>query len=209
MTMQIIACAQGTPEWHAARLGIPTASEFKVLLSGTKDAKDKKTRTTYMHKLAGEILTGQPMESYTNANMERGHEMEDEARQVYAFMKDCEPTRVGFIRSGNKGCSPDSLIGSAGMLEIKTALPHILIDRLLHDQFPSEHKAQCQGQLWVAEREWVDIAIYWPGLPLYVKRATRDEAYIKEIAEGVESFNADLHEVVERIRSYGQQAKAA
>lgn len=209
MTVQIIDCEQNSEEWLRARMGIPTASEFKTVIAVNKEAKDKKTRTTYMHKLAGEILTGQPHESYSNANMERGHELEDEARSLYAFVRDAEPTRVGFIRSGNAGCSPDSLVNADGMLEIKTAFPHILIDRLLRDDFPAEHKAQCQGQLWIAEREWVDLAVYWPGLPLFVKRAFRDEPYIKDMAKAVDAFNAELQDVVNRVRALGQTPLAA
>ena len=206
--MQIIECEQGSPEWFTARLGIPTASEFATVMVSGNGGGESKTRRTYMLKLAGEILTGAPMENYTNAHMERGNEMENDARTEYAFAADTEPQRVGFIRNGNTGCSPDSLIGDKGLLEIKTALPHILIDRLLRADFPPEHKAQCQGQLWVAEREWIDIAIYWPGLPLYVKRAARDEAYIKDLAKSVDEFNSELHDVVERIRSYGRKEAA-
>jgi hypothetical protein len=209
MTLQIIDCDQGSPEWFTARLGIPTASEFKTLLGIKKDARDKVTRTTYMNKLAGELLTGVPAESYTNGHMERGKEMEDEARSFYAFMRDAEPQRVGFIRSGNAGCSPDSLIGDKGVLEIKTALPHILIDRIRKDDFPPEHKAQCQGALWIAEREWIDIAVYWPGLPLFVKRAFRDDPYISEISKAVDEFNIELAETVAFVRRYGEKAKAA
>lgn len=204
MSIKIVDCEQGTEEWHRARMGIPTASEFKTLLGINKDAKDKKTRTTYMLKLAGEILTGEPMESYSNPHMERGKIMEDEARSFYAFMADAEPVRVGFIRNGDCGCSPDSLIGDAGALEIKTALPHILGDYILKDTFPAEHKAQTQGVLWVAEREWIDLSIYWPKMPRFVKRAPRDEAYIKELASGVAQFNDELREMVEKIRRYGR-----
>lgn len=209
MIAQIIQCEQGGDDWFRARMGIPTASEFATVLASGRGGGESKTRRTYMLKLAGEIITGEPMDSYTNGHMERGKEMEEDARTEYAFAAEAEPERVGFIRSGNAGCSPDSLVGANGLLEIKTALPHILIDRLLKDEFPAEHKAQCQGQLWIAEREWVDIAIYWPGLPLYVKRATRDEAYIKELAAAVGQFNNELSEVVARIRAYGEKAKAA
>ena len=31
--IQIIDCEQGTPEWFAARLGIPTASRFSDVLA--------------------------------------------------------------------------------------------------------------------------------------------------------------------------------
>lgn len=206
--IEILDCPQGSDAWFAARLGIPTASEFKTLLGVKKDARDKVTRQTYMRKLAGEILTGRPAESYTNVHMERGHEQEDEARKLYAFMTDAEPQRVGFIRSGQKGCSPDSLIGENGGLEIKSALPHIQIERLEKNELPSEHRAQVQGSLWIAEREWWDFVSYCPGLPLLVVRVHRDDGYIATLAGAVNEFNAELAELVERIRRYGIQEAA-
>ena len=71
---ELIDCEQGSESWYQARLGIPTASEFKTLLGIKKDARDKATRRTYMHKLAGEIITGKPMENYVNDHMARGKE---------------------------------------------------------------------------------------------------------------------------------------
>ena len=207
--MEIIDCDQGTDEWFAARLGIPTASMFSVLLSGRKDAKDKRTRQTYMMKLAGEIITGEPAESYTNIHMERGKAMEDEARDLYAFMSDADPVRVGFIKTFGAGASPDSLIGEDGGLEIKTALAHIQVDRLLNGTLPPEHKAQVQGNLWVSGRKWWDFCSYSPKLPMFTLRVERDEDYIKEIAAGVAEFNKDLAEMVERIRSYSDAREAA
>jgi hypothetical protein len=200
---------QGTPEWHIARAGIPTASEFSTVMASGRGGGESKTRRTYMLKLAGEILTGEPSEGYGNGHMDRGHLLEPEARALYAFMADAEPEQVGFIRNGPKGCSPDALIGDAGMLEIKTKLPHLLLDCLIRDEFPADHKAQCQGALWVAEREWIDIAVYWPKLPLFIKRAYRDEEYITRLAESVEQFNAELAEIVAAIRRIGGLEEAA
>lgn len=209
MSPRVIECAQGTPEWLAARAGMPTASEFATILAKGRDGGPSLSRKTYMLKLAGEILTGDPMENYSNAHMERGKVMEDEARDLYAFMHDAEPQRVGFIVNGGTGCSPDSLIGERGALEIKTKLPHLLIECLLKDDFPAEHKAQCQGVLWVTERDWIDIAVYWPKLPLFVKRAHREDGYIANLAGAVKQFNDELAELVDRIRRYGQPAKEA
>lgn len=200
--LTVYDCEQGSEDWFRARMGIPTASEFGTVLA-PRAGSEGKMRRTYLHKLAGEIITGEPMERYGNAHMERGHEMEAEARSLYAFMSDADPTQIGFLRNGQKGCSPDSLIGDAGMLEIKTKLPHLLIDCILKDDFPAEHKAQCQGALWVAEREWVDIAVYWPRMPLFVKRAYRDKEYISKLSDAIDAFNADLAAVVDRIKAYG------
>lgn len=204
MSSQIIKCEQGSQEWLTARLGIPTASEFSTVMA----KGEGKTRKAYMLKLAGEILTGEPMESYTNAHMERGKVMEDEARDLYSFIKNIEPERVGFIRNGNAGCSPDSLIGARRGLEIKTALPHIQIDRLMRDELPSEHKAQVQGSIWISERDEWDFVSYWPKLPLFIKPVNRDNDYIANLAGEVDRFNDELQNVVEKIRQYGKQAPA-
>lgn len=200
--MKIYECEQGTDEWYAARLGIPTASEFSTVMA----KGEGKTRKTYMLKLAGEQITGEPQEGYSNGHMERGKAMEAEARNLYAFLQDADIHHVGFIRNGDAGCSPDGLIGKDGMSEVKTKLPHLHIECLFRDDFPPEHKAQCQGGLWVAEREWIDLIVYWPKMPLIVKRAYRDEPYIKNLAAEVERFNADLTDVVARVRGYETRA---
>jgi hypothetical protein len=121
-------------------------------------------------------------------------------RNLYAFMLDEEPQRVGFIRNGNKGCSPDALIGDSGMLEIKTQLPALLIETLLGDKIPPEHVAQIQGGLLVAEREWIDLGIYWPKMPFFCKRAYRDEKYISALSSAIDGFNEESAQAVEAIR---------
>lgn len=206
--MEIIECEQGSEEWYRARMGIPTASEFHTVLASGKDGGASVTRATYMMKLAGEILTGELAESYSNEYMARGKEMEAEARDLYAFRHDEEIRRVGLIINGPKGCSPDALIGEDGMLEIKTTAAHLLIPMLLKDEFPPKHKAQCQGALWVAKREWIDIGIYWPKLPMFEKRAYRDERYIADLAKAVDQFNVELQDKVERIRALGRREAA-
>lgn len=197
---QIFDCEQNSDEWTRARMGIPTASMFATVLAKGKDGGASKTRQTYLHKLAGEIITGEPSENYYNAHMERGHVMEAEARDLYCFVHDAPLTRVGFVRRGNFGCSPDSLIGDDGILEIKTAFPHILIDHILADKFPSEHMAQCQGALLVTERQWLDLAIYWPKVPLFVKRIQRNEDYIATLVRALDDFNHELGIIVGRLR---------
>lgn len=202
MALEIFDMEQGSDAWIQARLGLPTMSEASTILA----KGEGKVRRTYLMKLAGERLTGTPMDNYTNGHFDRGKIMEAEARDLYAFARDADLTQVGFIKNGNKGASPDALIGDDGALEIKTALPHLMVELLLRDEFPPQHKAQCQGVLWVAEREWIDIAVYWPGLPTLIKRAHRDEPYIATLAAEVDRFNAELAELVARVQRYGVAA---
>lgn len=200
--IQIFDMAQGTDEWLAARLGIPTASRFATVMA----KGEGKTRREYMLKLLGERLTGEPADSYTNQHMERGKDMEAEARTKYEFLRDVECKQVGFIRNGDRGASPDSLVGDVGGCEIKTKLPHLQLDVLLRDRLPPEHLAQCQGFLWVAEREWVDFVSYWPRLPLFVKRVHRDDAYIKNLSVEVEAFNDELAALADRFQPKAEAA---
>lgn len=204
--MQVHDMPQGSPEWLAVRRGLPTASMFATIMAQGRGGGESKTRQTYLYKLAGEILTGEPMDNFSNGHMERGHAMEPEARQFYAFMQDAEPQQVGFITNGQKGCSPDSLIGNDGMLEIKTKLPHLMLAAHEHGGFPSEHWAQCQGQLWVAEREWVDLTCYWPRLKPLIVRAHRDEPYIAKLSAAVDQFNDELAALVAK---YSPETEAA
>lgn len=201
--IEIINCDQGTPEWFAARVGIPTASRFSDILA----KGEGKTRARYLRDLAAEIIRGTPEEeTYTNAHMERGKAQEDEARRLYAFMADADPMQVGFIRDGRKGCSPDSLIGDDGGLEIKTALGHIQIERLQRGTLPSEHVAQVQGSLWVTGRQWWSFMSYSPGLPPLITRVERDESYIATLAKAVDAFNEELDALVASVRGYQRAA---
>ena len=193
--MQILTLEQGTPEWLAARLGIVTMSELKTLLvKGKGPGGFGAGALSYMHQLIGERITGEPSDAFQgNAHTQRGHALEPVARELYGEATgNTRLERVGIILSHGAGYSPDSLVGSDGLIEVKTKLPKYQIELLLADELPQEHVAQCQGGLWVSEREWIDFVSYWPGMPLFVKRAYRDEVMIRTIAERVEAFYEEL-----------------
>jgi hypothetical protein len=196
--LEIFDCEQGGSAWFECRRGLPTASKFSTIMA----KGEGKTRSEYMRKLAGEIITGEPSEQFSNVHTDRGSAMEGEARETYAFITDAELSRVGFMRNGNKGASPDSLVGLNGGLEIKTALPHIQIDRLDRNRLPPEHKAQVQGNIWLSEREWWDFVSYWPRMPMLTVRVYRDDEFIKQMADEIDRFNEELAALVARVRSY-------
>lgn len=207
--MQVHDVEQGSPEWFAVRAGIPTASEFATVMAKGKDGGRSITRDKYMRQLAGEILTGEPApDGYSNAFMERGKALENEARELFGFILEVEPQRVGFIRNANKGASPDSLIGSNSGLEIKVAIPAVQIERLERGTLPSEHVAQVQGNMWVSERETWHFVSYCPKLPPLILTVSRDDTYLHRLAEAVDRFNGELDQMVERIRAYGRKAAA-
>jgi len=196
---RIIECEQGSPEWFEARRGIPTASRYADVLAEGKGIM----RARYMRQLAAEIITEEPMETYKNAKMERGKEHEPDLRKRYAFDHDADVEQVGFLRSTMMatGCSPDGLVGVDGMIEIKSTEPDLLIELLDSGRAPTQHMAQIQGNLWITGRDWCDLVIGWPKLPLFTVRVKRDEPYMANLRRELERFNQELHEMVGRIKA--------
>lgn len=200
--MQILNMPQGSPEWLAARLGRVTMSELKALLvKGKGPGGLGAGAITYMHQLIGERITGEQAEPFQgNAHTRRGHELEGVARALYCDATgEPQPQEVGLILNHEVGYSPDSLVGANGLLEIKTKLPKFQIEVLLNGEIPDEHIPQCQGGLWVSEREWIDFVSYWPGMPLFIKRAYRDEVMIRKIAERVEAFYEEMDRRISQV----------
>lgn len=205
MSVEISLVEQGSPEWFDVRKGIPTASMLNAIMAAGKDGGASLTRKKYMRQLAGEIITEKVDENrYKNAAMERGQLLEPEARSAYEFATENTIELVGFVlnREKNFGYSPDFLIGSRGAGEIKTKQQDLLIECIEADRVPPQHVKQLQGGMWASERDWVDLAIYWPGLPLFLKHVERNDLFCSTIAEAVAQFNYDLGKLVERIRNY-------
>ena len=107
--MKKIDCVQGTPEWFAIRCGIPTASNFDKIITTKGDPS--KQRTKYLWQLAGEYVAGKSDETYQNAAMIRGVEIEPEARTYYEITNGVEVEKVGFcLAEGGYGASPDGFV---------------------------------------------------------------------------------------------------
>lgn len=200
--LQIFDCPQGTPEWHAARCGVVTASVFSaVLAKGRKAGERSETRHKLLCQLAAETITGEHVQVWEgNNHSERGHVMEPQVRDLYMATSEFECRQVGFIRRGRIGCSPDTLVGDEGLLEIKTKLPHLQLYALLAGRLPPEHVPQVQGQLLVTGRQWCDFRSYWPGLPELRVRVYRDPEYMANLNAELQRFIEELDAMVERIR---------
>ncbi|WP_019221237.1 lambda exonuclease family protein [Bartonella senegalensis] len=200
----MVDCIQGTEQWYQARKGVITASLFEMVMAQKKQGQKTSKYHAVMRKLAGERITGKIVEEATTLSMRRGTELEPSARQLYATLTQSKPQSVGFVLADDrmKGFSPDAFIGTKGLLEIKTKKPEILIPHYTQKKFPAEHKAQCQGALWIAQREWIDLMLYWPDMPPLIKRAYRDEAYIRKLESEINRFNEDLEIMVQKIKDF-------
>lgn len=196
---------QGSPEWFKLRLGIPTSSDFDKIITPAKGDLSKSARK-YAYYLVAEALMGEPMESVEGMQwMERGKLLEPQAAQHYCFSNSVEVMRAGFITTddGRMGCSPDRLIvGANGGLEIKCPAPQTHIGYKL-DGPGHDYRAQVQGQLLIAELDWVDFVSFHPAMPHVQIRTYRDEEYIEKMIAALDEFCDLKDEMLERMRSSG------
>ena len=198
---------QGEDAWFQIRLGRVTGSNF-----GTAIAKPGSTRTLYMRKLIAERLTGMRQVSYSNANMDRGTELEPEAREYYEMINDCIVKQVGFIEiNEDTGVSPDGGVGEDVGLEIKCPLPSTHIAYLLADREVAAYRPQVQGSMWATGGKWVDFVSYCPEVtqrPYWRIRIARDEKYIAELEVKVGKFVDEMKSQITKIIGSQPNAKA-
>ena len=194
---------QGSAEWVAARLGVPTASRFADVMA----AGEGKVRFGYLKDLAGEQMTGEQAEGFRSRAMIRGQEVEPALRAMFEIETGLSVRQVAFIRRtrpyGVIGASPDGLIGDDCGLEIKSASPSVLIDILRAGTVPREHLPQVQGNMLVSGRASWWLAIGCPGMPLFRRKIMRDSAYCARLEVGLEAFHAELAETVAWLHNYG------
>ena len=183
-----VDCIQNSPEWEQVRLGIPTASEFDRIITPT--GKRSSQADSYVYRLLAEQMTGKPQNGYVNGHMDRGHELEPEARRFYELQRDCIVEQVGFCMTDDRraGCSPDGLVVDNGLVEIKCPAPHTHVQYLLSRKVEQEYWPQVQGQLWVTGRKWADVLSYHPEMTPVIVRVERDEAFLRALENELKYF---------------------
>lgn len=203
--MKIIECEQRSSEWFAARAGVATASCFSSVLATIKSGEAAERRN-YRARLVVERLTGKCVEGFSTPAMKQGTEREPLARVAYEVASGNMVQEVGFIRhdSIEAGCSPDGLIDANGCIEIKAPELAAHLDYLRDKGLPPKYRAQVQGQLWLAEREWADFVSFNPDFPenlqLLVRRVPRDDDYIAQLERAVRLFLDEVEAEVEQLR---------
>lgn len=198
---------QKTDEWFAARIGKATASKIADVMAKTKSGPSA-MRANYAAQLITERLTGKPTEGYSNAAMAWGTETEPQARAAYAWLTDNDVTECGFFdhpKIAMSGASPDGLVGSEGLLEIKCPNSATHIATLRGDAIDGKYMKQMQWQMACTGRLWCDFASFDPRLPepmqLHVTRVARDGAMISEMETEVAAFLSEVDDAVMELES--------
>lgn len=191
-----VACEQGDFTWAYTRHARPTASSYGRIITA-KTLKYASAAEAFKAELLAEWALGVPLKplDMTTGWMERGAEMEAEARRWYSFERDVDVEQVGFIlRSDERtGGSPDGLVGREGVLEVKClgAAGHM---KALLEGAPDDWTAQVQGYLYLTDRPWADLCLYHPTLPRLIHRVERDDKFITALHGHLGRFLSELDE---------------
>jgi len=206
---------QGSAEWHAMRLGRVTASRVADVITKTKTGWGA-GRANYMAQLVAERLTGTVADSFSNAAMQWGTETEPQARLAYEFRTDAVVEQVAFVPHPTiemSGASPDGLVGTDGLVEIKCPNTATHIETLRTGKISEKYITQMEWQMACTGRKWCDFVSFDPRMPenmaLYIRRVERDEDSAAYLEKHVTEFLAELDETVAELeRLYGLPAAA-
>jgi hypothetical protein len=207
--MIILPDQQRTPAWHAARIGLPTASRFdRILSDGTKRGEAKVER--FARELAIESILGVSTDEASLGFMARGTDMESEARRFYEFQRDVQVVEVGLCLTDDRRCgaSPDGLIDPDGVLEIKIPAAATHCEYVLDPgELYAAYRIQCQGLLFVTERTWLDLMSYHPIMPPVIYSVARDQELICRLVGALTDLHEKLDEMKAKLLASGCKTK--
>lgn len=202
---------QKTEEWYQIRAGKASGSGVKNIRAKVKSGESA-TRRNYRMKLVMERLLGRPLEDgYSNAFMERGIEMEPIARAMYENYAEVLVDEIAWVPHPtieNFGVSPDGLVGTDGLVEIKVPSMPVHIGYWLDamdGKVPTDYTDQMLAQLACTGRQWCDFVSYddrvVEDMQLVVIRFQPEKKEIEELEKEVEKFLEEVNQEVEKIQA--------
>lgn len=199
--MIILDIEQNTPEWHLARLGIPTASMMSSIITST--GKASTSSKTYMNQLLADWKAGEPVDNWAgNKFTEIGHEREPEIKALYEFITDKKVDDIGFCFKDDKrlvGCSPDGFVCDDGLVEFKNPKGSTMAKYLLYGKVPTTYIPQVQAQMWITGRDWCDFMFQHPDIGNKIIHVERDEIFIAKMSGMVSKFIEEMLEKREKL----------
>lgn len=209
VSFTVVDAPQRSPEWFAARAGRLTGSCAAHIFDFWKDGKTPGAkRKDLLARLVCERLTGQSQEDdYVNAVMQRGIDLEAEARDHYEAITGNLTRRTGFVRHDSLmvGCSVDGDVDEfTGILEIKCPKSATHLGYLRTRRVPENHMPQVLHNLWVTGAQWCDFFSYDSRYPedlrTFYVRVPRVEIDVLAYAKSAEKFLAEVDAEVEAVQ---------
>lgn len=204
----LIEVEQGSDEWLVMRAGMVTASRVADVVTKLKKGGYSAARQQYLMEVVTGRLTGLNPETYVSQAMEYGIEQEQYARAAYEILKGDFVDAGGFaIHDKIKwfGASPDGLVGSDGLIEIKCPNSTTHLGYIMAGVPPADYQPQMLAEMVCTGRKWVDFISFDSRMPkklqLFVCRFHWDEAKIAEMEHEVEKFLEEVDLTIKRLES--------
>lgn len=198
--------AQGTDEWKQARAGKVTASRAKDARDRLKSGAPSGKQIAYACQVALERISGKPADAtFENWQMREGNAQEPYARAGYEARTGAFVDEVGAFATDDDLFlySPDGVIGSDGLLEVKSLFSPERIVTIVGNGDVSDFIDQCMFGLWLTGRQWIDLVIWTPALNhMAIHRITRNE-------DAIEALEADLMAFARLVTQYETTLRAA
>ncbi len=198
------------PAWLELRLGVATASQFHRIIT-PKTEKPSTSMRKYALELLGEWLNAESGDEGKSLFMDRGNDLEDEARRMYEYEVDADVQPVGFVTSddGLIGCSPDGFVMERGGVEIKVPAIDTHLGYLADpDTLEAAYRCQVQATLMITGRTWWDLWSYNPEQPCVRVNCKRDLPFLAKMVDAVEQFKALYWVLQQTLSMHGCKPKA-
>jgi len=187
----VLDCAQGSDEWHSARMGIVTGTGYgSILTPGTM--KKSASSIPYMAKLLAEYVTGERQDKFSTTDTERGNELEPVAGRMYEAITGHTIEHVGMVyrdEARDRACSPDGLIlDRAKGLEIKCPQLKTHIGYVLKNALPNDYKLQVHGCMYACDIDEWDFMSFHPNFRPLLLTIERDQKIDDAIHGAVDVF---------------------
>jgi len=187
---------QGSNEWLKLRLGRFGSTDAQAVATNGKGLE------TLCYQKVAEIMTGKGKENYTNEDMERGNLLEGMARSSYSIETGNIVDEVAYFDfNENVGGSPDGLVGTDGLIEIKCPKDANFIKYLYQKKIDTKYIWQIQHLLYISDRKWCDFIVFNENLDkINIKRVERDETKIAKIKAGLEVGSKKIQDILKKIK---------
>lgn len=191
--------AQKSPEWDELRAGRLTASQAGKLVTPTGKASVQ-YRSEIARIIAEHKGWQEPEFIKPTYWMERGINMEAEARAWLQVDTGMKINSVGFLEDGLFGASPDGYIEGEDMsdgsqviipVELKCPKPSTHVKWLIEGGMPKEHIAQVHFQIVISGAPFAMFMSYTPDCrPLVIKVERSD--YTKLMTEQMKKYRDEF-----------------
>jgi putative phage-type endonuclease len=175
---------QGTPEWFALKAGQFSSSKAGVTMGGL----DTKGLADYLQDLAWERVYGPVEGGFKSKAMERGNEVEPEARDWYAFERGVAVEQVALVDHAtlpNVCWSPDGLVEPRRGIEAKSPLHKAWMAVKRSGDVPAEYRWQVRWAIWTGELDGLDFVAYHPRAGGLIVPCECSESEKQQMAERV------------------------